>query len=331
MSSYFAQLTTEMNNPATIAIDEVDTRDMLMLMNDEDQRVPLSVREEIDVIAEAVDLLYHSLKNGGRMFYIGAGSSGRIGVLDASECPPTYGTDPALVQAYIAGGDTAIRTAVEGSEDDSEGGARLIRDIGVTADDVVVGITASGSTPFVLGAVRQAREIGAPTIGVVTNKNSKLSEICNLCIAPVVGPEVISGSTRLKSGTAQKLVLNMLTTGVMIKLGKVYNNLMVDMKASNTKLYDRSIRIVKQVTGVSDVEADEALKKAGMQVKKAILMLETGVDAEEAAAILEKHAGRLKEAICEEKTNLTAQANKQEIVAGRLLPQAADGAQTGED
>lgn len=332
MPSYFSQLTTEMNNPATIAIDEVSTREMLMLMNDEDQRVPLSVRQEIDTIAEAVDLLYRSLKKGGRMIYVGAGSSGRLGVLDASECPPTYGTDPELVQAYIAGGDKAIRTAVEGAEDNSEGGALLIREIGVTANDVVIGITASGTAPFVLGAVTQAREIGAAIIGVVTNKNSLLSEICTLCIAPVVGPEVISGSTRLKSGTAQKLVLNMLTTGVMIKLGKVYNNLMVDMKASNTKLYDRSIRIVRQVTGVSAEEADDALKKAGMQVKKAILMLETGVDAGAAEAVLEQHEGRLKEAIRQEKARSAAAAdpNTQEIAASKLIPHTTDNAQSEE-
>ncbi|WP_144940277.1 N-acetylmuramic acid 6-phosphate etherase [Paenibacillus sp. 32O-W] len=297
MTSYFAQLTTEMNNPATACIDECGTREMLLLMNDEDQRVPLSVREEIDAIAEAVELLVHSLKNGGRMFYVGAGSSGRLGVLDASECPPTYGTDPGLVQAYIAGGDVALRTAVEGFEDNSESGAQLIREKGVRPGDVVIGITASGSTPFVLGAVRQAREIGAATVGVVTNKNSRLSELCDICIAPVVGPEVISGSTRLKSGTAQKLVLNMLTTGVMIKLGKVYNNLMVDMKASNKKLYDRSIRIVREVTGVSEPQAAEALQQAGLHVKTAILMLETGTDAGEAAALLKRHEGRLKAAI----------------------------------
>lgn len=297
MTSYFSQLTTEMNNPATASIDECSTRDMLLLMNEEDQKAPLSVRQEIDAITDAVDLLYKSLKNGGRMFYMGAGSSGRLGVLDASECPPTYGTDPELVQAYIAGGDITLRTAVEGSEDDSEAGALLIREKGVSSKDVVIGITASGSTPYVLGAIRQARELGAATIGVVTNKNSKLSELCDICIAPVVGPEVISGSTRLKSGTAQKLVLNMLTTGVMIKLGKVYNNLMVDLKASNSKLYDRSIRIVREVTGASAEQAAEALKNAGMRVKTAILMLETGTNVDEATELLHQHDGRLKAAI----------------------------------
>ncbi|XID95961.1 N-acetylmuramic acid 6-phosphate etherase [Paenibacillaceae bacterium WGS1546] len=297
MNSYFSQLTTEMNNPATASIDEIGTRDMLILMNEEDRRVPSSVREEIDAIADAVDLLYGALKAGGRMFYVGAGSSGRLGVLDASECPPTYGTDPELVQAYIAGGDTALRTAVEGCEDDADSGALLIREKGVRAGDVVVGITASGSTPYVLGAIRQARENGAATIGIVTNRNSRLGELSDIIIAPVVGPEVISGSTRLKSGTAQKLVLNMLTTGVMIKLGKVYNNLMVDLKASNSKLYDRSIRIVREVTGVSEALAAETLQKADLHVKTAILMLETGTDAPAATALLERHEGRLKAAI----------------------------------
>lgn len=310
MTSYFAQLTTEKSNPATHSIDELDTRNMLLLMNDEDQLVPLSVRKEIDALTAAVDLLHASLRNGGRMFYVGAGSSGRLGVLDASECPPTYGTDPELVQAYIAGGDIALRTAVEGCEDDAESGAQLITDKGVTSRDVVIGITASGSTPYVLGAIRRAKEVGAGTVGIVTNQNSKLSEVCDICIAPVVGPEVVAGSTRLKSGTAQKLVLNMLTTGVMIKLGKVYNNLMVDLRASNSKLYDRSIRIVRTVTGVTEEQAIEALKQAGMQVKIAILMIETGTDAVEAEQILQQHDGRLKAAIRSLKDNAAAQSEQ---------------------
>lgn len=310
MTSYFAQLTTEKINPATQSIDESDTREMLLLMNDEDQLVPLSVRKEIDALTSAVDLLHAALKNGGRMFYIGAGTSGRLGVLDASECPPTFGTDPELVQAYIAGGDIALRTAVEGCEDDEEGGAQLITDRGVTSSDVVIGITASGSAPFVLGAIRRAKELGAGTIGVVTNKNTKLGDLCDICIAPEVGPEVVTGSTRLKSGTAQKLVLNMLTTGVMIKLGKVYNNLMVDLRASNTKLYDRSIRIVRSVTGVSEQQAIEVLDQAGMQVKTAILMIETGQSFAEAEQTLQRHDGRLKAAIRSSKVNGTARAEQ---------------------
>jgi N-acetylmuramic acid 6-phosphate etherase len=310
MTSYFAQLTTEKSNPATQSIDESDTREMLLMMNDEDQLVPLSVRKEIDALTSAVDLLHTALKNGGRMFYVGAGTSGRLGVLDASECPPTFGTDPELVQAYIAGGDIALRTAVEGCEDDEEGGAQLITDKGVTSRDVVIGITASGSAPYVLGAIRRAKELGARTVGIVTNKNTKLGEICDICIAPVVGPEVVAGSTRLKSGTAQKLVLNMLTTGVMIKLGKVYNNLMVDLRASNSKLYDRSIRIVRSVTGVSEQQAIEVLGQAGMQVKTAILMIETGKNFVEAEQTLQRHDGRLKAAIRSSKGNGTARAEQ---------------------
>ncbi len=297
MTSYFAQLTTEKINPSTQSIDECDTRDMLALMNREDQLVPVAVGKEIESIAAAVDRLYDALKDGGRMFYVGAGTSGRLGVLDASECPPTFGTDPEMVQGYIAGGDIALRTAVEGCEDDTEAGERLIDEKGVTSRDVVVGITASGSTPFVLGAIRRAKSIGAGTIGITTNQNSRIEEACDICIAPNVGPEVVAGSTRLKSGTAQKLVLNMLTTGVMIKLGKVYNNLMVDLKASNVKLHDRSIRIVRTVTGVSEQQAVEALRQANMQVKIAILMIETGADASEAEEMLRLHQGRLKAAI----------------------------------
>lgn len=297
MNSYYAQLTTEQINTATQHIDEYDTRKMLLLMNDEDQQVPLKVRGEIDAIAAAVDMLYASLKEGGRMFYIGAGTSGRLGVLDASECPPTFGTPPEMVQAYIAGGDSALRTAVEGCEDDREGGERLIEEIGVTSNDVVIGITASGSAPFVLGAIARAKQVGAGTIGLTTNRGSRIAELCDICIAPVVGPEVVAGSTRLKSGTAQKLVLNMLTTGVMIKLGKVYHNLMVDLRASNTKLHDRSIRIVRTVTGVSEERAAQALQEADMQVKTAIMIIETGADAAEAERILQRHGGRLKAAI----------------------------------
>ncbi|TLS48756.1 N-acetylmuramic acid 6-phosphate etherase [Paenibacillus antri] len=297
MTSYFAKLTTEKINPATQFIDECETRDMLMLINDEDQLVPLAVRKEIESIAAAVDRIYESLKDGGRMFYVGAGSSGRLGVLDASECPPTYGTAPELVQAYIAGGDGALRTAVEGCEDDADAGARLMDEKGVTSKDVVVGITASGSTPYVLGAVRRAKELGAGTVGVTTNPHTRIGEACDICIAPVVGPEVVAGSTRMKSGTAQKLVLNMLTTGVMIKLGKVYNNLMVDLRASNTKLYDRSIRMVRTSTGASEERAVEALEQANMHVKTAILMIETGANAGEAADLLLRHDGRLKAAI----------------------------------
>ena len=297
MDEYLAGLTTEGINDKTQMIDECSTEQMLLLMNEQDAKVPAAVAAEIPNIVKAVDTLHATLRNGGRMFYIGAGSSGRIGVLDASECPPTFGTDPLLVQGYIAGGDIALRLAVEGSEDNEEEGIALIEEIGVTDKDAVVGITASGSAKFVIAALRRAREIGAATIGVVNNKESRLAPACDICIAPVVGPEVIMGSTRLKAGTAQKLVLNMLTTCTMVKLGKTYNNLMVDLKASNIKLYDRSVRIIKAATGVDDETAISYLESASMNCKLAIMMIKTGLDAGEAAKALEQCEGSLKAAI----------------------------------
>ncbi|WP_217595292.1 N-acetylmuramic acid 6-phosphate etherase [Cohnella sp. GbtcB17] len=297
MNEYLAGLTTEKINPATRTIDECTTEQMLHLLNREDAAVPAAVAEEIPNIMEAVDVLHARLRSGGRMFYIGAGSSGRIGVLDASECPPTFGVDPELVQGHIAGGDTALRTAVEGFEDNAEEGAALVERIGVTDKDAVVGISASGSAAFVIAAIRRAGEIGAATIGVVNNKDSKLGEVCDICIAPVVGPEVIMGSTRLKAGSAQKLVQNMLTTATMVKLGKTYNNLMVDLKASNKKLQDRSIRIIKAATGVDAETASDYLARASQSCKLAILMIETGLAASEAAASLARFEGNLKATI----------------------------------
>lgn len=297
MDDYLKDLTTEMINTDTLNIDECSTEKMLRLINEQDKRVPDAIQKEIPHIAKAVDVLYTSLKNGGRMFYIGAGTSGRLGVLDASECPPTFGTDSQMVQGYIAGGDVALRTAVEGCEDDPDAGIQLIKNCGVTSKDVVVGITASGSAEFVLAAIQHAREIGAHTVGVVNNKNSKLAALCDVCIAPIVGPEVIIGSTRMKSGTAQKLVLNMLTTCTMIKLGKVYGNLMVDLKATNNKLYDRAKRIICSATGVENEQAEEVLVRAGNNTKLAIMMIKTGLDEKKAQQILDEHDGRLKLAI----------------------------------
>lgn len=297
MNEYLAGLTTEKMNPDTRMIDECTTEQMLHLLNQEDAKVPAAVAEEIPQIMKAVDLLHSKLKNGGRMFYVGAGTSGRLGVLDASECPPTFGVDPEMVQGHIAGGDLALRVAVEGFEDNAEEGAALIGRCGVTAQDVVVGISASGSAAFVIAALRKAAEVGAATIGVVNNKNTKLEAVCDICIAPVVGPEVIMGSTRLKAGSAQKLVLNMLTTCTMVKLGKTYNNLMVDLKASNQKLYDRSIRMIKLATGVDSDTAEKYLIKASLNCKLAIMMAETGLEAEEAQEALDRCEGNLKAAI----------------------------------
>ncbi|WP_339293458.1 N-acetylmuramic acid 6-phosphate etherase [Paenibacillus sp. FSL W8-0187] len=299
MDEYLAGLTTEEINEETQMIDELTTEQMLRLMNEQDAKVPDAVKAEIPRIMKAVDILHHVLKNGGRMFYIGAGTSGRLGVLDASECPPTFGTDPLLVQGHIAGGDVALRLAVEGYEDNAEEGIALIERCGVTDKDAVVGITASGSAQFVIAGLRKAGEIGAATIGVVNNKNSKVEPVCDVCIAPVVGPEVIMGSTRLKAGTAQKLVLNMLTTCTMVKLGKTYNNLMVDLKASNIKLYDRSVRIIRAATGVDDKTAIAYLESAYMSSKLAIMMIKTGLDAEKAKQVLNENEGSLKKAFAQ--------------------------------
>ncbi|MGG4047901.1 N-acetylmuramic acid 6-phosphate etherase [Paenibacillus favisporus] len=297
MDEYLAGLTTEGINDKTLSIDECSTEEMVRLMNEQDSKVPAAVAAEIPQIVRAVDTLHHVLKNGGRMFYVGAGSSGRLGVLDASECPPTFGVDPLLVQGHIAGGDGALRTAVEGYEDNAEEGVALIERCGVTDKDAVIGISASGSATFVIAALKKAGEIGAATIGVVNNKNSKVEHVCDVCIAPVVGPEVIMGSTRLKAGTAQKMVLNMLTTCTMVKLGKTYNNLMVDLKASNIKLRDRSVRIIKTATGVDDKTALSYSESASMNCKLAIMMIKTGLDAQAAEQALDQAEGSLKKAI----------------------------------
>lgn len=297
MDEYLSGLTTETINQNTLSIDECTTEQMLHLINDQDAIVPGAVAAEIPQIVKAVDILHQVLRNGGRMFYIGAGSSGRLGVLDASECPPTFGVDPTMVQGHIAGGDVALRNAVEGCEDDAEEGIALIEKLAVTPKDAVVGISASGSARFVIAAVERARELGAATIGIVNNKDSRLEPACDVCISPVVGPEVIMGSTRMKAGTAQKLVMNMLTTGAMVKLGKTYNNLMVDLKASNIKLQDRSIRIIQAATGANAETAQKALENASMNCKLAILMIKTGLNASMAEQLLDRHEGSLKKAI----------------------------------
>ncbi|MCU6708625.1 N-acetylmuramic acid 6-phosphate etherase [Paenibacillus sp. J5C_2022] len=297
MNDYLASLTTEGINPNTSMIDECTTEEMLTLLNAEDAKVPVAVAAETPRIAQAVEALHKVLSSGGRMYYIGAGTSGRLGVLDASECPPTFGTEPSLVQGHIAGGDQALRTAVEGCEDDGEAGRNLIDSIGVTDKDAVVGISASGSAAFVIEGLKRAKELGAVAIGVVNNKGSRLEEACDICIAPVVGPEVIAGSTRLKAGTAQKLVLNMLTTCTMVKLGKTYNNLMVDLKASNKKLFDRSLRIIKTATGADEETAASYLKQSSMDCKLAIMMIKSGLNASEAKQVLAQTDGNLKEAI----------------------------------
>lgn len=297
MNDYLGNLTTESVNERTKHIDECSTTEILMLINEEDSLVAGAVKETIPKIAAAVDTIVDPMKRGGRLFYFGAGTSGRLGVLDASECPPTYGVDPELVQGYIAGGDTALRTAVEGSEDSEELGESEIAKHHITEDDVVVGIAASGRTPYVIGVIRKARKVGAYTIGVTTNSQNMLEREVDICIAPVVGPEVVTGSTRMKSGTAQKLVLNMLTTTTMIKLGKVYGNLMIDLKASNEKLVDRAERIFCSVTGADKETAADFLDKAQKDTKLAIMMYLSGMESSDAKHILETNNGVLKLAL----------------------------------
>lgn len=297
MNDYLAGLTTEGVNAGSAMIDELTTEQMLALINREDATVPAAVAAELPAIADAVEALHRTLAGGGKMFYIGAGTSGRLGVLDASECPPTFGTDPLQIQGHIAGGDVALRVAVEGCEDDGDEGRALIDRIGVSSKDAVIGISASGSAAFVIEGLRRAGELGATTICIVNNRATKLEQVSSITIAPVVGPEVIAGSTRLKAGTAQKLVLNMLSTGTMVKMGKTYNNLMVDMKASNKKLYDRALRMIRSTTGVDQGIAEEILKQASLDCKLAIMMIKSGLDAEAASKVLSECGGSLKRAI----------------------------------
>jgi len=297
MNEYLSNLTTEQVNTNTKDIDECSTEQILELINLEDSQVTDIVKAEVPKIALAVDIIYAALSKGGRMFYLGAGTSGRLGILDASECPPTFGTDPALIQGYIAGGDIALRTAAEGYEDSEEEGRNQVIQCGVTENDVVIGITASGNAAYVIGAIKQASEFSAATIGIVNNNGTKLEDICDVCISAVVGPEVITGSTRMKAGTAQKLILNMLTTTTMIKLGKVYGNMMVDLKVSNIKLNERAIRIIRKVTGVSKETAAKYLNEADKNTKLAIMMILSGKSSDDSKMILESNLGYLKRAL----------------------------------
>jgi N-acetylmuramic acid 6-phosphate etherase len=265
-----ASLLTEQINPHSRAIDAMPTLDMLRVINDEDRKVADSVTPELPNISRAVDAIVDALGRGGRLFYIGAGTSGRLGVLDASECPPTFNVSPDLVQGIIAGGESALSHATEATEDDPSSGARDLLARGFTGGDVLCGIAASGRTPYVLGAIAEANRMGAVTIGISCTPDSELSRAARLPIAPLTGPEVIAGSTRLKAGTATKLVLNMLTTGTFIRLGYVYGNLMVNVQPKNSKLLDRARRIVATATGLSYEDAAKALEAAGNNVKAAI-------------------------------------------------------------
>lgn len=288
---------TEQRNAGTVDIDRVSTIEMVRLMNAEDKKVAAAVETALPRIAEAIDLIYRQMCRGGRLVYCGSGTSGRLGALDAAECPPTFGADPDMVRAVIAGGPIAMTTAVEGAEDLEEEGGKDLRAIGFRKEDVLVGIAASGRTPYVLGAMRYARSLGAGVIGVTCCPGSKVDAEADIGISPQPGPEVITGSTRLKSGTAQKMVLNMLSTGAMIRMGKVYSNLMVDVRATNQKLHARAASIVCSATGASRETACETLEKAGYAVKTAIIMILCGVDAAGANALLGAAGGRIADVV----------------------------------
>ena len=292
-------LTTEAIDPALTEWDALDTLTRLRLMNEEDAKVAAAVALELPQIARAVSRAAASLRAGGRLIYVGAGTSGRLGVLDASECPPTFGVSPGIVTGIIAGGEGAMFQAVEGAEDDPDGGAAAMLEADVTARDTVVGISASGQAPFVLGALKQAAKHGAATVALTNNRPSALESAAAITIAPIVGPEVLAGSTRLKSGTAQKMVLNMISTNAMVEVGKTYGNLMVDVQATNTKLRARAARIVAQVTGAAPERITEALSAADGSAKLAILMLQTGLNADDARARLSHSGGFLRRALSE--------------------------------
>lgn len=293
----FSAMATEQRNPNTMEIDTLSTLEMVKRINNEDKTVALAVERELPAIAEAIDVITGQLKKGGRLFYCGAGTSGRLGVLDASECPPTYGVSPDLVVALIAGGKEALLSAREGAEDDFSLCEADLRAHDFCKNDVLVGIAASGRTPYVLGGMRYAKACGAPVISLTCNEGSQMAAEADIAISPVVGPEVVTGSTRMKAGTAQKLVLNMLSTGVMIKRGKVYENLMVDVQPTNEKLIARTRRIVMLATGVSEEEAEAALSQCSHHPKTAIVMIKRGVDAQEAAMLLLDADGFVRKAI----------------------------------
>jgi N-acetylmuramic acid 6-phosphate etherase len=288
---------TESRNPRSTNIDTFSTSELLAVMNEEDARVAEVIRDALADIVLAVDLIADRIQSGGRLIYTGAGTSGRLGVLDAVECVPTFGTPPELVIGIIAGGPSALMTAVEGAEDRSEDGKRDLQAVLLSEHDVVVGVAASGRTPYVLGAVDYAYEVGAITIGIACNDPSPLLEKTHISIGLPVGPEIITGSTRLKAGTAQKLVLNMLSTGAMVKLGKVYDNLMVDVKVTNHKLADRARRIVSEIAGVDYDEAGRLLGATGNDVKAAIVVSKRGVGVEEARQLLAHANGHLRQVI----------------------------------
>ncbi|AVH32235.1 N-acetylmuramic acid 6-phosphate etherase [Vibrio fluvialis] len=295
-----SHLVSEGRNPDTMDIDLLSSQEIVQRLNQQDKLVPLAVEKVLPQIALAVDRITEAFKQGGRLIYMGAGTSGRLGVLDASECPPTFGVSDQMVIGLIAGGRDAMFTAQEGAEDSPLLGIDDLKAIGFSAQDVLVGIAASGRTPYVIGALEYANDLGAVTVALSCNPNSPIAELASIAISPVVGPEALTGSTRLKSGTAQKLVLNMLTTASMIRLGKSYQNLMVDVKATNKKLVARAVRIVMQATDCDRYTAEALLAESDNNAKVAILMHLTGVDAAQAKAKLSDSDGFLRRAMEEE-------------------------------
>ena len=295
--SSLGRLTTEAVNPASARIDELDAAAIVAVMNAEDALVAAAVARESAAIARAIDVIADRFRRGGRLVYIGAGTSGRLGVLDASECPPTFGTPPEMVVGLIAGGPQALTRAVEGAEDSRELAAANLAAIGLSAADVLVGIATSGRTPYVLGGLAHARAVGAFAIGFACNDNSELEPLTDLMIVPRVGPEIVTGSTRLKAGTATKMVLNMLTTGAMIRIGKTYGNLMVDLRATNTKLVARTRRIVTLLTGASEEEAERLVAAADGELKTAVVSRARGVSPADARRLLAEAGGHLRRAV----------------------------------
>ena len=298
-------LITEQRNPASIDIDARSVEEILALVNKEDKKVAIAVETQIPYIAKAVELVIEALRNEGRLIYVGAGTSGRLGVLDAVECPPTFGTEPERIQGLIAGGEKAMFRAQEGAEDHEENGACDIDKKNIRKNDVVCGIAASLRTPYVVGAVKRAKQLGACTLYITTNPRSSfyqpefsdLASVIDIAICPEVGPEIIMGSTRMKSGTAQKLVLNMITTAAMIRAGKVYENMMIDFQTTNSKLRERAKRIIMMIAGISYDEATDSLTKSDFHVKTALVMIKASVSLEEARSRLKKSNGFVRAAI----------------------------------
>ncbi|MDR3636588.1 MAG: N-acetylmuramic acid 6-phosphate etherase [Isosphaeraceae bacterium] len=290
-------LLTEARNPLSETLDCLSAAEIVALMNAEDAKVVAAVRAESEAIALAIEWTAERFRLGGRLIYIGAGTSGRLGVLDASECPPTFGTPPEMVVGLIAGGPVALTRAVEGAEDDPARGAADLQGLNVSPRDLVVGIASSGRTPYALGAVKYAKGAGLATVGIICNRPSLLGEAVDLEIAPLVGPEILAGSTRLKAGTATKLVLNMITTGAMVRIGKTLGNRMIDLQPTNEKLRIRSRRILRELAGLDDAQAGDLLDRSGGQLKRALVACLAGVDPEQARQYLDENGGMVREAV----------------------------------